>query len=324
MSHNLALKLVIKLGITWLISFVFLQWLSRSFLKVNFSINFNNSFDRLAAFAELVVASFISLIISGAAWIIISLYPRWPVRPVIDIDHETSVESLLKNAQTGDVLLFSTPLDISGFFSGQFTEVLQSLALKLQGGVVWTHVGIVIKSPLDGKLYIAEATNELTAGDYVGPAVCDLKNRLATSEDFDLIAWRQLCPAVQPPEPVILNAFRWVNQVSEGKTREKDTLGEIDFAQIAEQLLRALDNSNEVFPIPVSKHERGLDCSKFAVFLLQKLEIVSPEVIVPLDRMTMPLFCADLHTDGHLALPLIAGLQYGSQRRVVLSSDKTK
>mmetsp|Transcript_7478 Transcript_7478/g.8601 ORF Transcript_7478/g.8601 Transcript_7478/m.8601 type:complete len:320 (+) Transcript_7478:596-1555(+) len=319
MKSQVYVKLATKIGTTWVASFFCLHWFVRSFFNTDFlrhgriaNSESSTGFDFIA-FSGLVLAFSTSLILTVAAWFFFAIYRRWPVKPQFEnkdgLEQTVTVETLLRNADTGDLLLFSTPMDMSGFFSGNFSEVLQTMAVKLYERVTWTHVGVVIRNPMDGKLYIAEATNEVTAGDYVGPGLCDLKTRLETSREFDSIAWRKLKPSPHFTSETIFRVLRWVYDMSENSCREDEV--ESDMGEVAQQLLC----SNTTSPQSQPRKLAAQDCSTFAACLLRELGILPSRIAM--ERIRMSLYSTDIKSPEY-SLPLLGGFAYGGQRRVVL------
>jgi hypothetical protein len=151
-----------------------------------------------------LVPALAALAAAVAAWLVLFVVRRWPLPPCgppppeFGLPHEVSLDELVGpgGAQSGDLIIFSFPVLFDGFFSGHALDIVETLLLKLQAKVHWTHVGVVLRGQ-DGTAYLLESTTDDAAAGHVGPGLCPLRRRIELSADYDHIAWRR-CHAVAP------------------------------------------------------------------------------------------------------------------------------
>eukprot|EP00516_Mucochytrium_quahogii_P009604 CAMPEP_0203766736 /NCGR_PEP_ID=MMETSP0099_2-20121227/590_1 /ASSEMBLY_ACC=CAM_ASM_000209 /TAXON_ID=96639 /ORGANISM=" , Strain NY0313808BC1" /LENGTH=295 /DNA_ID=CAMNT_0050663133 /DNA_START=192 /DNA_END=1079 /DNA_ORIENTATION=+ len=146
---------------------------------------------KLVGFVAFSVIALVGLFIGFVASLVYICCKRFPRQPILS-DTVVDLDDLVKNCSSGDIILFSYPLKLTGMFSGHFIDILETLALKLQGRVQWTHVGIVVREP-GGQVYLAESTTDEAVSGHLGPGLCCLRKRLELSaKEYDLVCWRKL------------------------------------------------------------------------------------------------------------------------------------
>jgi len=231
---------------------------------------------------------------------------RWPLP--VQLEGNISVDMLIEKVSTGDIILFSYPVRFDGFW-GHAIDIFETLGLKLQGKVQWTHVGIVIEDEYGRKL-LAEATTDETVAGHIGPGLCDLRERLSKSFDYDMIAWRRLEGfRVENHEKEL--TLKWIKQLS---NNEDVCLGRYNL-----DLSRALGKIMYDF----GWHATGLtllssglpfefDCAFFSGEVLAKLGILETKGETMLRILAIPHFSCE-RPESFYTLHAKDGFDWGPQ-----------
>mmetsp|Transcript_17337 Transcript_17337/g.22682 ORF Transcript_17337/g.22682 Transcript_17337/m.22682 type:complete len:399 (-) Transcript_17337:1204-2400(-) len=313
--RNRSFRLIARVGCAGVVSYLLLLWILLYCIEGAAYQMTSRSLAIVVNISLYLFSQSVSLfcgLLGAAIWFCAERRPY----PAIVHDIRVPIRNLLRDCNTGDIILFSYPVNFNGFFTGFAHDILITIGLKLQGRVHWTHVGIVVRGT-DGNAYIAEATTDKIASGHSGPGLCLLSERLSRSQDYDMIGWKRLTKDGKSIDFTTTRSnpfnrreqfvFNWIRDLSSAdKEYLEFSTYRLDFFRASGKICYDLGFRVLGRLLVMSGYDFEYDCCYFSARVLQMLGILEEKNEWVIRMFSCPHFAPHDRPDKAYYLPSFA------------------